>query len=265
MKRLISALRALWRSTQNKGLDSRITDLKSYLCPSPSAERQGSTAAPALADRSSSDGEGLESDHGSGEAMVSHSDSDTSHGDDDGDEEYQSDDSLNAPTLQLGEPSPATQDTQEDGSGSDSDSVSRDDASVASRTPSDQRDSQVSSGWLGKCYMAENARLRAEAAKERRNNQLDTWIRGVKSDLERDLNTELCGELWEGYHSFARKVFKDYGESIYGRLTNAHFYRGWVRGEKSKDCLARGSSLFRSLLSKFMWVQLNCPQLELEL
>ena len=126
MKRLISALRALWRSTQNKGLDSRITDLKSYLCPSPPAERQGSTAAPALADRSSSAEEGLESDHGSGEAMVSHSDSDTSHGDDDGDEEYQSDGSLNAPTLQLGDPSPATQDTQEDGS--DSDSVSGGDA-----------------------------------------------------------------------------------------------------------------------------------------
>ena len=82
----------------------------------------------------------MESDHGSGEAIVAHSESDTSDGD-----VSQSVDTLDAPTLQLGEQSPTT---EKDGSGSDSDSLSGE--TVASRTPSDQRDSQVSSGWLGK-------------------------------------------------------------------------------------------------------------------
>lgn len=257
MKRLISALRALWRSSQNRGLDNHITDLKSYLRASPSPEA-GSPVAPAVADRSSSDEEDdLESDHGSGEAIVAHSESDTSDGD-----VSQSVDTLDAPTLQLGEQSPTT---EKDGSGSDSDSLSGE--TVASRTPSDQRDSQVSSGWLGKCYMAENARARAEAAKERRNNQLDTWIRGVKSELESDLNTELDGELWDGYYTFARKAFKDYGESVYGRLANAHFYRGWVRGQKSKDCLfGKGKFFFLITTPKSIWdLGQNCPQVELEL
>lgn len=39
MKKLVGSLRSLWRSSRERGHDDRITDLKSYLRPSPSPAR----------------------------------------------------------------------------------------------------------------------------------------------------------------------------------------------------------------------------------
>ena len=86
-KRLMGALRALWRSSKDQGFNSRVTELKSYLRPSPVPQR-GAPRDESSSD--GSDGEHADEGHRNGEGEQDDQDDaqrdgvDESDGDDDG-------------------------------------------------------------------------------------------------------------------------------------------------------------------------------------
>lgn len=233
MKKLVGALRALWRSS-GRGCDDRIHEMKSYLLPSPSApdsddvgHDDANVRADPESDDSSSDG-GNEN----GGAIVAYSPSpepvEDVKSDDEVEESQQSVDTLDAPTLALGEPDA----TQPDPTPPDSDS----DDVLEELTPSSQhRDSQVSSGWLGRAYMYENAKARDEAEKRRVDDGIARTVRSIKSDLETALKQDLDGELWSSYEKWSSKALKDYGDHVYGHLACPDAYLHWVRDQKAED------------------------------
>lgn len=231
MKKLVGALRALWRSS-GRGSDERIHELKSYLLPSPSAPdsdadgNDGDRADLESGDSSSDDG-----DDEKGGAVVTHSPNSPEPLEDviSDHESQESVDSVDAPTLALGEPDA----TQPDPTPPDSDSESGD---VEVLTPSSQRrDSQVSSGWLGRAYMYENAKAREEAEKRRVADGIARTVRSIKSDLETSLKQDLDGELWYSYEKWCSKALQDYGDHVYGHLASPDTFLHWVRDQKAED------------------------------
>ena len=165
-KKLIGALRALWRSSPSSYCD-RMQDLKATLQASPTKPGTGSDDdEPAGGDLSddgagnehegddSEQGEGEESERGEGEesergegeeSECEGHDPESGHGDgvpaDDGESEHGS---LSAKTLEL------------PGNGSSPEMVSSSQESAESESGV-VGDSQVSDGWLGRAYMAGNA------------------------------------------------------------------------------------------------------------
>ena len=255
MKRLVGSLRALWRSSQKYGSDDRITELKGYLRPSPSPHRAdededddaGGVLAP-VDPVSTSDGGSGSDDENDEDAIVPAS------GDaDDGESDYEhqevesiapdheepnagglvplsqqesdidgesmspaeaapaqdaghvgtehdsdsSEDSLDAPTLQLGE--------------HDSDS-----------SDENQRDSQVSSGWLGKAYNLYNRIDREEkdrVNKIKHQQELHDMVEDIRWDIEGALGTTVKGtQVWEAYSKRCYHALDHYGVNAYGML-----------------------------------------------
>ena len=207
MKKLVGALRALWRSSKEFGSDERITDLKSFLRASPSPQR----GPPSDDERAGSDSPGpdeaasdpestSDNDHDpieDDEPLPDHADADPIEdaesmegGDDgepvDGDGESIDGESIHGDESQAGESCPASAEELPEAScahgdppaqdagasqdsliaptlklgGSDSSSQcsqSEEEAVVSSEEGEQEeeewRDSQVSSGWLGKALL----------------------------------------------------------------------------------------------------------------
>lgn len=112
-------------------------------------------------------------------------------------------------------------------------------ASEASDEDSDCRDSQVSSGWMGKA-------INHYGRQERKEQKL---IESLADDLKTDLAMKISsGDLPDGkvqnllvndavfnqYLEYARSCFHRFGELIYSNLASAVCYLEWVEEEKAK-------------------------------
>lgn len=128
---------------------------------------------------------------------------------------------LDAPTLKLGG----------DSDGEDSnDPKSPESDTMEDPTDSEEhRDSQVSSGWLGRAYMYENQKARKAAAKQKLKDKLTDMLRGIKTDLETQLRGEILADTWTPYAMYARQALKDYGDQVYGDLATATTFQQWLR------------------------------------
>ena len=256
LKKLIGSLRALWRSSNQGGHDSRISNLKAYLQPSPSRSPHPSAQAPEPEPESEdiesegdskdeetggedSDGEGPMSKDGEAESVASSQESSESERksenvDGEVSEAESSHGTLSAPTLTLPGKSPSIHDvgsTQSERS-----------SEVSSPTSPGNDDSQVSSGWLGKAYMHGNQEKRKEEEKQRvleeKNHKravIEFLVKEVKNDLEEALESKLEGVFWDGYDTFASNAFSCYGEKVYPHLASVDTYQSWVHDMKAQD------------------------------
>ena len=259
-KRLLGALRTLWRSSKKYGQDDKITHLKSFLLPSPQREPRHAgdddadddAALEAVHDgddggavAGGDDGEGGEPSPGS----VSLSPSSNDVGDDtsikgssadddlDGDmdeadgnvkgmgepsspnssqdvpaEVGSSQDSseLNAPTLQLGEPSDA-------------------ETSESETKSEDMRDSQVpGAGWLGRAMIHFRAEERMEQMMEKEEREIQRVLGFVRRDLIEQIDKETVDKGWEEYESLCRMAIRKQGSEAHGILAEPEFFFKWA-------------------------------------
>ena len=259
MKKLVGSLRALWRSSKNRGFDDKVTELKSYLLPSPCKDDDDSDGpSPRSPSGSDNEGEeGVDSD-GEGEEMVEGweedekeagsgatvSDSDScpevveNQADDESDTPMsdevsnhqpladESSDSklLRARTLELGEEPSESSDSED----------------------SMHRCSQVSSGWMGRAIAAGNKMDRerkekeaAEEAERSKKEKIDMLMDEIRKDLEKEMDCELKGtEMWVGYADWCRHAFNTYGDNVYDHLATVENYQSFVSHFKSQDIRA---------------------------
>ena len=241
LKKCLGALRALWRSSRRGGTD-KVRHLKSFLRESPahhgrrrkrsaSSDGDNDNEAPAIPDEAAehlparaphdeaaSDPESEEEqlpDPGVvvvGTGPTSHEEaakadsSQTSCSSRSDDEK--SDDSLTAPTLILGQ-----QDEESEESGSAS--------------GSDHRDSQVSSGWMGKA-------INYYSRKENEVAHIQKLLKDIKADLEEAMGGVLLeAGQWRLYEEWCSKALRTYGDSAYSKLSSLESFKVWIR--KSKE------------------------------
>ena len=240
LKKLIGALRALWRSSRNAGSDDRITDLKRCLQPSPSPDRQpnpqqlvahAEEGEHAIADFSEEDEEAIHdasgdespTHPGENRAIVELAQAAGSAESHDGSEsEAGTQDSINAPTLALGE---------ESGEEIDGEEMEEDEM--------DNRDSQVpGAGWLGQAYNIYNAIDREEkAAQEEKDRELalESTLMDIRVELEGQIGTTIAGtEAWEEYKFWCRGALQSYGHHVFGKLAEFDNFSSWL-SRRSKD------------------------------
>lgn len=256
LKKLLGALRNLWRSNKTKGLDDKITHLKSYLLASPSKhddmEEEGlpedlgenDTRGVGAAVSDCSGSEHASQDEGEDGAIVGRESSDNesgseggrilerdpapSHAGSSGDEsgsESESDAApppvCNSPTLRLGE-SPR----------SDAKSETSIDSSESS---SSHRDSQVSSGRMGRAI---NHYTRAE--EKQRFRQV---VQDIHMDLESQAMSKFEGVEWDTYADYCLDTLRRFGESSYHKLASVDFFRAWCRNLKAQDAQFQSGSM----------------------
>ena len=139
-------------------------------------------------------------------------------------EKASSDDSLTAPTLVLGQ----SNDSEE----------SNDESS------SEHRDSQVSSGWMGKAINYYGRQEREAMDWETKTHQ--KLLADIKSDLEEAMGGVLLqGEQWIRYEEWCSKALRTYGDSAYAKLSGLDYFKEWIL--KSKETV---SKIFGSLIIK---------------
>ena len=250
-KRLLGALRSLWRSSPGHGQDTRITHLKSYLVQSPN-RRAGRPALPDAGAAAAPAEQGDESEVENEDDQNGQNGGDESGGDEPGDGESEvemvgpsptsdngsedgdgSSSELRAPTLRLDDcrdPSPPNQMVEACSSGSES----SDDSSP--------KDSQVpGAGWMGKSMM--NARYLEREEKEQADleQRLAHLLGVIQESLERQLGNDhtLDGTLWYQYEKWCYEAMKDHGEHAFDKLSQLEFFQRWVREQKAapaEDC-----------------------------
>lgn len=215
-KRVLGALRALWRSSKEKGNDAKLTHLKSFLrnspqqqgrkrkAPEPGPLREDEPEANNVASDPVSDGslsDEAASDPPSPDQAKSPVKSEVK-GDSSGDESDgpSSADSLTARTLVLGE----------EGSSSDEDE--------------DMRDSQVSSGWMGKAF---NHCFHEQIAEEQKKRQNWEVLMDIRFALSCKLGEKLVGPNWDLYASFCVQALNDQGEDVREELANIEYFTSW--------------------------------------
>lgn len=233
LKKLLGALRNLWRSNKTNGQDDKITHLKSFLEESPSKKPDGEEetcggleVVPARNDLRPIDGNDPVSD--AEEAASSCKGSQSESGDEgplvrvgrnDGGEPSGSESSeaesavseCNSPTLRLGE-SPK----------SDGKSVASVDSSSSSH-----RDSQVSSGWMGRAIN--------HYTREEKEDQLVQLVNEIHIDLESQVMSKLEGKEWNSYSDYCLETLRRFGESCYRKLADLDFFKTWCRNRKAED------------------------------
>ena len=249
-KRLLGALRALWRSSAGRGQDDNITHLKSFLVSSPLQHRSiPAPPAPPTDDDSAGESDDDDGSHDSGDdghedggAVVhaengSHdSGSDDDHGEDGshhhGDDglvgcSQNSSDStvatLDASTLALGSPSPP------------SPPVLKDESDSESEMSEDLRDSQIpGAGWMGQAMMASRHLEKEEKEKAKLEDRLKKLVSSVKAGLRWQVsNSEyLDGSQLEDYAEWCYEAFKEYGENVFGKLCDIDFFKRWAWEQK---------------------------------
>ena len=255
-KRLVGALRALWRSNKTKGYDARVTSLKSYLVPSPrrgaQAELEDSDHGDAhVSDHvdedenveSGSEGEngaegenaesGAESGADSGAewgAEGENVEEKDAGGDGDVDGNSSSDDSLlNAPTLY----GPPSHDEEEPSQSEETPITQSDAASEVVEDAYQAGDSQVpGAGWMGRAMM----HFRKKEDKEEEKKEMKMWslLSSIKSDLSKQFTEPIDGELWGTYSTFCRNAIEKDGEENYLKFASAKFFQSWVHNLKAE-------------------------------
>ena len=284
-KKLMGALRALWRSSKQQGSDQKITELKSFLRPSPVPRR----GVPSSDDEPAEDedgeveneGEGDECEGGEGgsadEGEHESADEGEHESADEGEHEsadegeyesadeseragegggaeagdgsplaedgYESDDMRDEVLSTDAKPCPPSSDNEDQEShdtltaktvrlGGSSES---EDEGSESDDPDLQQDSQVSSGWLGKAYMAHNALENVAKNKEEKEEWLNKVVYGVKQDLDAqcvaELGHRISLEAWAGYAVWCHNAFEQYGHQVYGQLASLENFISWIHRE----------------------------------
>ena len=279
MKALMGALRALWRSTAERGIDLRVTELKTLLQPSPTRAKAPPSEEGESEDVRNSDDDAdhtgyqaseHHSDHSGNESDVSEAsvpqqpedslvEKPASDSEDEGDEpspvpladqgpdeeqplsSQESVDSLNAPTLQLGK-------SESEGGVSDNEDVPKatqsesesEDGSPLSSSSIDMRDSQVSSGWMGKCIMADNAVKKAREERRRQDNHVSRVVGDIIVDVDRSLPFDLMGTVaGDMYANYCRQSVERYGDGVYGSLASTEIFNHWLSQQKPEDCCSQ--------------------------
>lgn len=275
-KRLLGALRSLWRSSPGHGQDTRITHLKSYLMQSPNrragraalpdaGEAPAAAAAPAAEQDEESEGDESRGDESGGderggdesggdESGGHESESDEKEGDESGDSEVEMlgpsaptspgdgarDDSSSdvyAPTLRLDDcRDPSPPYQMVEACSSESDSSD-------GESP---KDSQVpGAGWMGKAMMNARHLEREEAEQAELEQRLGHLLGVIQESLERQLGNEhtLDGTLWHQYEKWCYEAMKDHGEQAFDKLSQLEFFQRWVREQKATPAEDRAADL----------------------
>ena len=246
-KKLLGSLRNLWRSSCGKGVDQRVTHLKSFLVVSPTRSRpqqaEGEEQPAPVEDRrepedveSGNDGSSSEDDSVS-EGDVGH---DAVEGDNDdvndggaganegapsinGAEPDSSQSSLNAPTLRLGDCAESESEVE-----------------VSSEEEEEQfPDSQVpGAGWMGQAIMAHNKVYREqEKEDQRRRDRAKVIIEDIRFGLKcsMDLDDEDSDlTCWDEYKSFCFEALMEHGEDVWHKLADKNFFHKWLREQKAQ-------------------------------
>ena len=256
MKKLVGSLRALWRSSKKHGFDCRVTDLKRYLRPSPDPDRRGDENESHDSPLGNGDDNGDNTDNAAAPEPI-HDDV----GSEDGSVVGEDDESPNAlespaPSLPPLSPPKSLDESSDEGGcgmapaqdagsavvdGSDSEySINAPTLELGASDPSESEDeircSQVSSGWLGKAYMAHNEIERGKKRQhdeEQYENYLHEMCEFIRQDLEKDLKTSLVDtEMWGGYKRKCYKALDQYGHHVYCDLSNLDNFNAWLSQQK---------------------------------
>ncbi|CAK9011047.1 30S ribosomal protein S6 [Durusdinium trenchii] len=243
LKRCLGALRALWRSSRTGGSE-KMRHLKSFLRDSPA--HHGRKRRPSLSSGDEAADEAADdpvSDEAADEPVSDEADpgpaseEPSSESDDEEKsaakgtsepcedaarlEKASSDDSLTAPTLVLGQ----SNDSEE----------SNDESS------SEHRDSQVSSGWMGKAINYYGRQEREAMDWETKTHQ--KLLADIKSDLEEAMGGVLLqGEQWIRYEEWCSKALRTYGDSAYAKLSGLDYFKEWILKSKETDTDPAGTT-----------------------
>lgn len=178
----------------------------------------------------------------------------------DGDSES---DVLNAPTLRLGgsdseascEVAPTTPLSNKGFNDDDDDDV---DLESPIKTPpnyddsaEDQRDSQVSDGWMGKAHNYIAWQNREKEAQKHRHE----WLKDLEFDLQQLDDME--EEMLHDYLAHAKKCYKIHGPSCYSTLASSEHFLKWVRLQKSQDRISSVKYVDKKSMSKSLMFQLS--------
>ena len=271
-KRLLGALRSLWRSSPGHGQDTRITHLKSYLMQSPNrragraalpdaGEAPAAAAAPAAEQDEESEGDESRGDESGGdERGGDESGGDESGGHESEGDEKEGDESGDSEVEMLGPSAPTSPgDGARDDSSSDvyAPTLRLDDCrdpsppyqmveACSSESDSSDgespKDSQVpGAGWMGKAMMNARHLEREEAEQAELEQRLGHLLGVIQESLERQLGNEhtLDGTLWHQYEKWCYEAMKDHGEQAFDKLSQLEFFQRWVREQKAtpaEDC-----------------------------
>ena len=264
-KKLMGSLRALWRSSKDKGLTEKITHLKSFLQPSPARNRGEQV------DQESSGEDEPQDDPVVAEEVENEGNQESSGDDDDASSGTSS--VLKAPTLRLGELSQSdhegnAEDEHEDGepaSKTQSDSESDGSSSPAPSWSPEQPvfhdgyeagDSQVpGSGWMGRAMMnhraafgkddgndkkgdAKNVGVKEVNRKDEkmsRDAYINNYVRLVQEELKKQLGPSAeDGEMWKLYADCCRISFYENGGGLFDQLASADCYKEWTSKMQKK-------------------------------
>ena len=232
-KRLLGALRSLWRSSATGGLDDKVAHLKTFLAPSPTRARASpvENEPEPLPEPSVYESPpfpaGDSGDEGQAGDEVEGSDSESER---QGVEPSQTsldssgEESLEAPTLCL-DPSPKPF------KGKDPEPVPSSDSE-----DSLHRDSQIrGKSWMGKAMMKSRESERLEMERQCHEDRLKPYLQHIKACLLLQLNDcddELQGDMYESYHGWCFKILKERGDHAVDKLATLDFFRRWCREQK---------------------------------
>lgn len=255
-KRLLGALRSLWRSSAIKGQDGNITHLKSFLSSSPQQQRNVGTLpldppAEGRGDEGTENGvdDGRSDDESDGSSSFHSDPSDHPECDDEYDEmpapsnradtagaeevdcsQATSIDSsgaasggtLDASTLQLGTPTPPSPASVVD---DDSDSENF-------------RDSQIpGAGWMGQAMIASRHLEKEEKERMEIHNRLTCLVSSIREMLGYKLFPAESAEgvQMEDYAAWCYQALKKHGEVIYDKLVDVEFFKRWALQQKKSE------------------------------
>ena len=244
-KRLLGALRSLWRSSATGGLDDKVAHLKTFLAPSPTRVRPSPVKpepspepvesvyeSPPFPAGDSGDESKPFSAGGSGDESkagdeVEGSDSESER---QGVEASQTpldssgEESLEAPTLCL-DPSPKPF------KGNDPEPVPSSDSE-----DSLHRDSQIpGKSWMGKAMMKSRETERLEMERQCHQDRLKPFLLHIKSSLLLQLNDrddELEGDMFERYQQWCVRALLEHGDHAVDKLATLDLFRRWCWEQK---------------------------------
>lgn len=271
MKKLVGALRGLWRSSKGKGLDDKVTELKGFLLPSPRPEGRAHEPLEDEADEEADEGRNEGDDEGDDEAGEGPNEGDEENEeqgvDGGGDLEDAPETSSDYDGEPLSEPSHSVLGDQDAPrtapgpsvvveasqassvtSGDDSElnaptlrlgegqSSSQDDGDAESDSEDSlHRCSQIKGrGWQGRAMVHFNQVEKAEKVRDEKKRKL-TSVEQMLVDVRSDLGLS-DSPLWPDYEKWCRTCFAKYGDHVYGHLATLDNFNHWVHHQKSQAC-----------------------------
>lgn len=227
MKKLVGGLRALWRSAQENGFDTRVTELKSYL-RSPSRQTIGEH----VAESQDQDGEGpadfvIPEDPGDG------------HSADDGDNDGGSDDDEGFAAEALGSPSSPVEEPQGDADGpSQSDSLNASTLRLGGEAGDETEDEIEGEGEEEEDMDDDETEKKTDEKTEEKTEEdykqevMDAVLNDIRMELERQLETEIAEtDGWKEYKGYCQHALVQYGTPAFGTLSSQNHFHQWLQSD----------------------------------